>query len=72
MIRETFALCHLQNAKIQTAYAGQEGGFDIGTHVLEIGGKNKTPVQIKALENGRVLKEGISIGMGIVKPLYLL
>jgi predicted AAA+ superfamily ATPase len=71
MIRETFALSHLQNAKLQVTY-DQQGDFNLGDYVLEIGGKNKTASQISELENGKVLKDGILTGIGKIKPLYLL
>lgn len=71
MIRESFSLCHLQNAKVPVAY-GIQGDFAAGEYVLEIGGKNKGTSQIDALEQGRVLKEGVLTGFGRVRPLYLL
>ncbi len=75
MIRETFALSHLQAAKIHTTYPKQgdlELQKDTQSYILEIGGKNKTTEQIDSLPNGFVFKEGILTGRGKTRPLYLL
>lgn len=71
MVRECFALSHLQNANCQVLYPRQ-GDLAVDPYVFEIGGRNKTAAQIQSIENGFVFKEGVLTGLGRTRPLYLL
>lgn len=70
-IRETFVLNQLQNAKFQVFYS-EAGDFKVDDVTLEVGGKNKSNSQIKAIKNAYVFADDITIGFGNKIPIYLL
>lgn len=69
-VRETFAMCHLQNGQYPVYYTLQ-GDFRLGETVFEVGGRNKSLSQIKEEKNGFVLADEIIIGTPSKIPLYL-
>jgi hypothetical protein len=50
--------------------ASKESDFFISPYTFEIGGKKKGKKQIENVENGRIVKDDIETGHGIVIPLW--
>ena len=69
-VRETFFANQLRaKHKVNTAISGD---FTIdGTFVFEIGGKNKSNVQIKNVENAYIAADNIETGFANKIPLWL-
>lgn len=70
-VRETFVINQMQNALLPIFYS-QQGDFLVDDLVFEVGGKNKSSQQIKGIEKGYILADGILVGYGNRIPLYLL
>lgn len=69
-IRELFVLSHLQNASYQPHFS-ETGDLVLGETYFEIGGKNKTPAQLKGVKSGYVVADDILVaGEGKI-PMYL-
>ena len=69
-VRELFFLQALSNAKLPVFYS-KVGNYSVENKVFEIGGKNKTRSQLKAVENAIVVKDGILQPSHNTLPLYL-
>lgn len=69
--RELFVVEHLQNANLDIRYS-QIGDFQVGDVHLEVGGKNKTPKQLKESAKGYVLCDDILTADKRSIPLFLL
>ena len=67
-VRETFF--YNQMRERQEVTASRESDFTIGKYTFEIGGKSKGKKQIENVENGRIVKDDIETGHGIVIPLW--
>ena len=67
-IREVFFASMLEDYDI---YASKKGDFTINGYTFEIGGKNKTKMQIKEIEDSFVVKDDIEIGDKDSIPLWL-
>jgi hypothetical protein len=70
-VRETFVINQLQNASLPVYYTTQ-GDFLVNDHTFEVGGKSKSFKQIKNIENGYILADGLIAGSDNKIPLYLL
>lgn len=67
-VRETFF--YNQMRERQNVTASRESDFTIGDYTFEIGGKSKGKKQIENVKNGRIVKDDIETGHGIVIPLW--
>jgi predicted AAA+ superfamily ATPase len=68
-LRETFFYNQMRvNHPMMTA--SKESDFFISPYTFEIGGKKKGKKQIENVENGRIVKDDIETGHGIVIPLW--
>jgi predicted AAA+ superfamily ATPase len=68
-IRETFFANQLFEYNLLYP---KKGDFLVdGEYIFEIGGKNKTSIQIKDLENAFIVKDDIEIGSDKIIPLWL-
>ncbi|MEM9849727.1 MAG: AAA family ATPase [Bacteroidota bacterium] len=72
-LRETFALNQLQQADY-TIKLPAKGDFYVSEEkvTLEIGGRNKTPRQIKGVADSYIFADDMEIGFGQKIPLHLL
>ena len=69
-IRETFFLNQL-SVNEQINYS-KHADFIVNNKIyFEIGGKNKTKAQVKALDNAYIVKDDIEAGIGNVIPIWL-
>lgn len=68
-VRELFVLQHCQNASLPIYYS-RVGDFIVDDMIIAVGGRNKTKQQIKDVENGIVLADGILIGEKNRIPLF--
>ena len=69
-IRETFLLNQLINSGLAVTAPGS-GDFQVGTLVVEVGGKNKSSGQVKHLDNYLVAADDIEHGSPGRTPLWL-
>ncbi len=69
-IRETFFMHQISNL-YNVEYANNGDFFADGKYTFEIGGKNKTQKQIKAIDNAFIVNDDIEYGYKNVIPLYL-
>lgn len=69
LLRELFVVSNLQNANYHVFYSKQ-GDIECDNSIFEIGGKSKTPAQLRG-EEGYLIKDGILIGDKKTIPLYL-
>lgn len=67
-VRETFF--YNQMRERQNLTSSRVSDFTIGGYTFEIGGKKKGKKQIEDVENGRIVKDDIETGHGIVIPLW--
>lgn len=71
-LRETFALNQLKNAG-HTVELSNIGDFLVdGKYTFEIGGKGKSPAQIKGVDHAYLAVDEIEIGFGNRLPLWML
>ncbi len=70
-VRETFVVNQLKNSHHEIYYS-EIGDFKVGDFLFEVGGKNKSSVQLQGNPNGYVLADGIMHGYKNKVPLYLL
>ncbi len=68
-LRETFFIN--QTKYNNTVYLAEKGDFIINENTFEIGGKNKTQKQIKAIKNSFIVKDSIEFGSTNSIPLWL-
>ena len=67
-IRETFF--YNQMREKQDVTSSRVSDFTIGDYTFEIGGKKKGKKQIEGVKNGRIVKDDIETGHGIIIPLW--
>lgn len=67
-VRETFF--YNQMREKQSLTASKVSDFTIGDYTFEIGGRKKGKKQIENVDNGRIVKDDIETGHGIVIPLW--
>ena len=67
-IRETFF--YNQMREKQDITSSRVSDFTIGDYTFEIGGKKKGKKQIEDVKNGRIVKDDIETGHGIIIPLW--
>ena len=67
-IRETFF--YNQMREKQDVTSSRVSDFTIGDYTFEIGGKKKGKKQIEDVKNGRIVKDDIETGHGIIIPLW--
>ena len=67
-VRETFF--YNQMRERQDITASRVSDFCIDGYTFEVGGRNKGKKQIETVENGRIVKDDIESGHGIVIPLW--
>lgn len=68
--RETFMINQLKNSNYEVFYS-EEGDFRVKDYIFEVGGKNKTPSQLKGNKQGFLVCDDIIIGSKNKIPLYL-
>lgn len=69
-LRETFFVNQFKH--LATIHLAEQGDFLINEkYTFEVGGKNKTQVQLKNINNGYIAKDNIEIGFGNVIPVWL-
>ena len=69
LLRELFVISNLQNTN-HHVFSSKLADIECEDIVFEIGGKNKTPSQLKG-ENGYLVKDNVLIGDNKTIPLYL-
>ncbi len=70
-VRETFFLSQVENSGAVVTYP-KDGDFLVnGKYLFEVGGKNKSIVQIKGYENSFVVADDLEYGWGNKIPLWL-
>lgn len=69
-IRETFLLNQLKNLKKEVRLP-DSGDFLVDDLIIEVGGKNKDPSQIKHLENYLIAADELEHGFGKKIPLWV-
>ncbi len=67
-VRETFF--YNQMREKQGVTSSKASDFTIGDYTFEIGGRKKGKKQIEDVKNGRIVKDDIETGHGIVIPLW--
>lgn len=67
-LRETFF--YNQMRVRQSICASKASDFCAGGYTFEVGGRKKGKKQIEGVENGRIVKDDIETGHGIVVPLW--
>lgn len=67
-LRETFFYNQMRLDHQVTSSKASD--FTIGGYTFEIGGRKKGKQQIEGIENGRIVKDDIEVGHGIVIPLW--
>ena len=67
-IRETFF--YNQMREKQDITSSKVSDFFIDGYTFEIGGRGKGKKQIEGIENGRIVKDDIEVGHGIILPLW--
>lgn len=67
-IRETFF--YNQMREKQDIMFSKVSDFFIDGYTFEIGGRGKGKKQIEGIENGRIVKDDIEVGHGIILPLW--
>ena len=67
-IRETFF--YNQMREKQDVTSSRVSDFTIGDYTFEIGGRKKGKKQIEDVKNGRIVKDDIETGHGIIIPLW--
>lgn len=67
-IRETFF--YNQMREKQDVISSRISDFTIGDYTFEIGGRKKGKKQIEDVKNGRIVKDDIETGHGIIIPLW--
>ncbi len=70
-LRETFFLSQVRNSEAGVTYPRQGDFLVNGNYLFEVGGKNKTQVQIKDIENAFLAVDDIEFGFGNRIPLWL-
>ena len=69
-LRETFFINQFKH--LATIHLAEQADFLIdGKYTFEVGGKNKTQVQIQGKNNAFIAKDNIEIGFGNVIPVWL-
>ena len=69
-LRETFFINQFKH--LATIHLAEQADFLIdGKYTFEVGGKNKTQVQIQGINNAFIAKDNIEIGFGNVIPVWL-
>ncbi|TDD78430.1 ATP-binding protein [Flavobacterium caseinilyticum] len=69
-LRETFFVNQFKN--IATIHLADYGDFLINEkYTFEIGGKNKTQIQIHNVKNSYIAKDNIEVGIGNIIPIWL-
>lgn len=69
-LRETFFVNQFKH--LATIHLAEQGDFLINEkYTFEIGGKNKTQIQLKNTSHGYIAKDNIEIGFGNVIPVWL-
>lgn len=69
-LRETFFINQFKH--LAAIYLAEQADFLIdGKYTFEVGGKNKTQVQIQGINNAFIAKDNIEIGFGNVIPVWL-
>jgi hypothetical protein len=68
--RETFFINQM-SARYMVTYHGRADFAIDGKYVFEIGGKNKSSVQIKGIKNSFIVKDDIEYGIDNIIPLWL-
>ena len=69
-LRETFFINQFKH--LATIHLAEQADFLIdGKYTFEVGGKNKTQVQIQGTNNAFIAKDNIEIGFGNVIPVWL-
>lgn len=67
-LRETFF--YNQMRVKHDVRASKASDFTIGSYTFEVGGKKKGKQQIEGIEGGRIVRDDIEIGHGIILPLW--
>ncbi len=67
-IRETFFYNQMRDKQMVTA--SKVSDFTIDDYTFEIGGRKKGKKQIEDVKNGRIVKDDIETGHGIIIPLW--
>ena len=67
-VRETFF--YNQMREKQDVTSSKASDFTIGDYTFEIGGRKKGKKQIEDVKNGRIVKDDIETGHGIIIPLW--
>ena len=67
-IRETFF--YNQMREKQDVICSRVSDFTIGDYTFEIGGRKKGKKQIEDVKKGRIVKDDIETGHGIIIPLW--
>ena len=67
-VRETFF--YNQMREKQNVTASKASDFTIGDYTFEIGGRKKGKKQIEDVKDGRIVKDDIETGHGIIIPLW--
>ncbi len=70
VIRELFVISNLQNADYHVFFSDR-GDIECNGSIFEIGGKNKTPEQIRGDNNSFLVKDELLTGGARTIPLYL-
>ncbi len=69
-LRETFFINQFKH--LANVHLAEQADFLIdGKYTFEVGGKNKTQVQIQGINNAFIAKDNIEIGFGNVIPVWL-
>ena len=67
-VRETFFLNQMRVR--HSVSASRQSDFVINGYTFEVGGRAKGAKQIEGIANGRVVRDDIETGHGIVLPLW--
>ena len=67
-VRETFF--YNQMREKQNVTSSKVSDFTIDKYTFEVGGRNKGKKQIEGIDNGRIVKDDIETGHGIIIPLW--
>ena len=67
-IRETFFYNQMREKQDVISFRGSD--FTIGDYTFEIGGRKKGKKQIEDVKKGRIVKDDIETGHGIIIPLW--
>ena len=67
-LRETFFLNQMRVR--HRVSASRESDFTVNGYTFEVGGRSKGAKQIEGISNGRIVRDDIETGHGIVLPLW--